>query len=253
MPRFVTSPALVLRVRDQGESDVILTLLSPKHGRITCIAKGAKRSRRRFVNKLEPYTLLDATWATSRSTLHRLDRAELVDAHPGLRTNPRGFAAAGVLAEQLLFWSREGNPDPETFELARWAFGFLQTPDRRILPVALLRLLALQGYRPHLGHCLDCGRIDRQDSFFAPHRHGIVCSECQSAPVGPATIHLCRGTVNFLTHVLAVPLGRLHRLHATRPCLDEALELAIGYAAFLLQRDLPAWAVYRSISEANKD
>ena len=53
--------AIVLRSIDYGESDRILTFLTDDFGKLKGIAKGARRSRRRFANALEPFSL---------STLH---------------------------------------------------------------------------------------------------------------------------------------------------------------------------------------
>ncbi|MCP6756869.1 DNA repair protein RecO, partial [Klebsiella pneumoniae] len=43
-----------LRWRAYGESDKIATFLTAEFGKLTGIAKGAKNSRRRFANSLEP-------------------------------------------------------------------------------------------------------------------------------------------------------------------------------------------------------
>jgi len=46
------TPAIVLRSRPFGESDKIVSFLTESYGKLTGIAKGAKRSRKRFVNPL---------------------------------------------------------------------------------------------------------------------------------------------------------------------------------------------------------
>ena len=46
----------VAAVFDYGESDKIVTFLTRDLGKVTGIAKGAKHSKRRFVNVLEPFT-----------------------------------------------------------------------------------------------------------------------------------------------------------------------------------------------------
>src|SRR5215470_10290947 len=51
-----TSEAIVLRARAYGESDKIVTFLTADAGKLTGIAKGAKNSRRRFANCLDPFT-----------------------------------------------------------------------------------------------------------------------------------------------------------------------------------------------------
>src|ERR1043166_4648954 len=56
--RYAT-PAIVLRARPYGESDKIVSFLTESHGKLTGIAKGAKRSRKRFANSLEPFSLVE--------------------------------------------------------------------------------------------------------------------------------------------------------------------------------------------------
>jgi DNA repair protein RecO (recombination protein O) len=81
--------ALVLRAVDFGESDAS-HLLTPDSGRLTAIAKGAKRSRRRFPGTHDVFNLLRVQVAPRRrpGTLARLEQAQLVDWHPGLRDRP---------------------------------------------------------------------------------------------------------------------------------------------------------------------
>jgi DNA repair protein RecO (recombination protein O) len=54
VPDSRSSLAIVLRWRAYGESDKIATFLTEDFGKLTGIAKGAKNSRRRFPNSLEP-------------------------------------------------------------------------------------------------------------------------------------------------------------------------------------------------------
>ena len=59
MPAPLTTPAIVLRSWSFGESDKIVSFLTESHGKLTGIAKGAKRSRKRFANSLEPFSLVN--------------------------------------------------------------------------------------------------------------------------------------------------------------------------------------------------
>src|SRR5262245_31804108 len=60
------TPAIILRSRVYGESDKIVTFLTRNWGKVTGIAKGAKRSRRRFVNVLESFTHVELRFRPSR-------------------------------------------------------------------------------------------------------------------------------------------------------------------------------------------
>ncbi len=82
------TPAIVLKVMDFGESDKIVTFYTLGYGKLTGIAKGAKRSKKRFVNKLEYFTFLNITAVPGRrSSLSRIDQAELINPYPPLREN----------------------------------------------------------------------------------------------------------------------------------------------------------------------
>ena len=61
------TPAIVLRSRAHGESDKIVTFLTRDWGKVTGIAKGAKRSRHRFVNVLEAFTQVQLRFRPGRA------------------------------------------------------------------------------------------------------------------------------------------------------------------------------------------
>ena len=60
-PLAQDTEAIVLDCRDHGESDKIVTFFCLDAGRLAGIAKGANRSKRRFVNKLELFSSLQLT------------------------------------------------------------------------------------------------------------------------------------------------------------------------------------------------
>ncbi len=244
------SPALVLRVLDHGESDKIITFFSPAAGRLSCIAKGAKRSSRRFVNKLELFTRLDIVWAPARRGLHRLDQAELVNPWPWLRSQPSSYGAAGIIAEQALHWIRENDSDPALFNLCEWALAALQDAEAadRIIIFTLLRIFDLQGYRPQLDHCLFCHKLTPGRYSFLLPQHGIACGSCRPRPAATTPL-LSLGTINLLRRAMHLPMDRLSRLRLDRTATDQALLFVRQYAAFLLQRDLAAWKVYEAFRQ----
>ena len=184
------SLAIVLQVKDHGDSDKIVTLYSLEHGKIVLIAKGAKRSKKRFVNKLEPFSLLAIHFAPSRhSSIMRLDQADLLAAFPRLRENYELYIAASLLCELVLHWTREHDSDEELFQLLRWALEGLATAGgdgNRTIIFFHVRMLDILGYRPDLTGCLDCRTLGASGvSFhFSPLRNGLVCSRCADPAAG---------------------------------------------------------------------
>jgi DNA repair protein RecO (recombination protein O) len=60
MPLYTTH-AIVIRVSNYGESDKIVTFFTRDFGKIKGIAKGARRSRKRFQNALDLFSHLRLT------------------------------------------------------------------------------------------------------------------------------------------------------------------------------------------------
>ena len=84
--------ALVLRSVDFGESDRVLHLLVPEAGRLTVIAKGARRSVKRFSGTLDYFNYLAVQIDRRRSTvMARLDQATLIRTYSSLRSDPKRF------------------------------------------------------------------------------------------------------------------------------------------------------------------
>ena len=75
--RRIRSEAILLRLVDFGESDRIVHLLCPEVGRLTAIAKGARRSVKRFGGSLDLCNLLRVQVEKRRPTsMARIDPSE---------------------------------------------------------------------------------------------------------------------------------------------------------------------------------
>ena len=80
----IDSEAIVLRGVRYGESDLILALLTPGMGRVSAIAKGARRPTSRQGGRLQPGVRLRASLAEGRGDLMTLRSTQVVDASAGL-------------------------------------------------------------------------------------------------------------------------------------------------------------------------
>ena len=105
MPLFRTQ-GVVLRARDLGEHDRLVTLYTRDLGKLTAVAKGARRVRSRFGGALELFTWGDATgFEREGRDLLRLDQkppeaAEFTpDAIVGFDTNRSQLWMSGTLRE----------------------------------------------------------------------------------------------------------------------------------------------------------
>ena len=243
------TPAVVIEIRTYGESDKIVTFYSKNRGRMSGIAKGAQRSLKRFVNKLELFSELEILFTDSRrSSLVRLDQAELLNPFPLIRGNYDRYTAATLICELLLQWTRENDPDHRLFELLTWSLGSLENLKRPAVWGAIffnIKLLTLLGYQPYLDGCTNCGVLSPQNTpyRFNITQSGLLCHKCgkREGKLLQPGLNISLSTARFLQKAQELPLGKLDRLHFTPAAVKESVAILKSYGNSILQRDITAW------------
>jgi DNA repair protein RecO (recombination protein O) len=206
--------AFVLLTRDHGESDRLVTLYTRSGGKITGMAKGARRSRRRFVHAFEPGSLVALTYREKRDFVF-IEACKLVDPHLGLRTDIARWGFAGLLSEVVLKLTPEGEPQKGLFGLMKEALGHL-CGDKDALNVTLIflfRFMHLMGYLPALAGCSVCGLPwDRARAWWWQMDQGkIACAEHRASLED--ALRLDVGALVLIRQIRELPLDRLWRLH----------------------------------------
>lgn len=235
---------VVLDVFEHGESDLIVTLFTRERGRLAAIAKGARRSRRRFVNKLEPFTSLRLHLTPSRqSSLYRLDEAEIISSRPELRFNYHRFTGASLICELILQWTREADPAPELHKLITWSLDRVHSGDVPwTVTVFTLRLLDLGGHRPVLDSCVICGKERKGAHRLSYSHHGLVCRGCDHG--GLSGKSLSAGMIRAMKELLAADLARVERIGLSRTDRKCILTTLLQYSAWLLQKETRSWKLF---------
>lgn len=178
--------AFLLRAVDYRDHDRIVTLLTREHGAIGVMARGARRSRKRFGGALEPFQRLAITWKPGRG-LGTLAEAVVRQSHPALLGSLAKLRVAGEGTAFVRTLCAEGQAEPVVFdELARFFehLGVLQEASesvsaRSVAALGLafrMRLLGLFGASPELEVCGVSGAPcpDDRPAYFDPTRGTLV-------------------------------------------------------------------------------
>lgn len=203
-PRRYTTEAIVIRHRDFGEADRIITLFTPEHGKIRAIAKGVRRSRSKSAGHLDLFTRCMVLVARGRN-LDIVTQAQALEYFPAFRTDLAAAGYAHYLAELLDSFVPDDLPNAQLYAL-------LQTSLRRLneepLPLGIrafeVALLDLSGYRPELHTCLGCGKqIVPEENHFSSALGGVLCPAC--AGQDPAAMPISIPALKLLRHLQTGP------------------------------------------------
>ena len=210
--------AIVLRSIRYGEADRILHLYTPGYGRLSAIAKGARRARSRFGARLEPFFHIGVILHEGRGELHTVTGVDTVAAHAGLREHAATIDAAARACDAVARLFETPDPHPEVFRLLANELTLLDLDvahARTATGLAFrLKLLLAAGIVPQLGSCAGCGESEHLRGFSAA-AGGVVCSACEAAafPLG-------QESHTFLVGALGRPLAEA----------PDASELALAQA-----------------------
>lgn len=236
--------ALILRTVDFSESDRVLHLLVPDGGRVAAIARGARRSVKRFGGTLDLFNHLRVQIDRRHSGgLSRLDQAQLIRSFPPLRVDPARFAMGCYLLELLDRLAPEGGSPQDMRRLFDFALSALEAisarrPDAQLRTILELRALAALGLRPELRRCVRCGRAAEGEAEIGFHvaEGGPVCGRCAAGLSGLLQVHL--GTLRALDRGLHLELESLDRLVLPPRALDEARRLVGQFQRFHIGLEL---------------
>lgn len=155
MPLY-TADALILRTYKLGEADRIVVFLTRDRGKKRGVAKGARRSRSRFVGALEPLTEARvAYFEKERRELVGLNYAETVRSPlaflgPAYVPDHSALGYVGYFAELLDEWAQEADADERLYRLGTSMLGALGAgaPVEPLARYFEYWLLRLQGVYP---------------------------------------------------------------------------------------------------------
>lgn len=177
---------------DYGDADRILRLLTPEHGRLSALARSARRSTKRFGGALDHGNRIDAALRPGAGSLWHLDEATLVDGRLGARRTLGTLALLSYATELCAALAREHHAEPRLFGLLDTAGLLLSAitgPPGPLFRLALeAKALTFAGLQPALMRCAACDGPAEDPMVFAPASGGAMHLACQPGEGQPVTL-----------------------------------------------------------------
>jgi len=229
--------AIVLRGRNYGEADKVLTVFTRGLGKIQAIAKGVRKPQSRLRGGVQPFTLSDMALHTGR-TWDIITQTEPRSVWLGTQASLETMVLASYLAELLDVMLPERECNGQVFDLACRAFAALSGPDPELTARASeIQLLGLMGYKPVLTVCAHDGKALGGDRIaFSARLGGALCREC--AGVEPERVQVSRVALSVLASMERMDLANVHRLKLSQPLRRELEDTLRYYLTYHVERRL---------------
>jgi len=241
----VRTLGLVIRSVDVFESSRVLTLFTRELGKVSALAKGARRLKSPFQSGLDLLGVCDIVLLHKASdALDLLTEAVTVETFASLRHDRAALYAGCHIAELLDALTDRHDPHPKLFDAARVTLRHLGDATARRSRLLRFELACLRelGLMPALDDCVHCGRpirlADQEDVAFGLSIGGVLCPDCR--PGQPHVATLSASTLETI-RLLATPgrgwtalWGRDDRLEEVRRTIGGVLSHVIGRPPRLL-------------------
>jgi DNA repair protein RecO (recombination protein O) len=244
--------AVLLRSVDVGETDCIVHLLTPDHGRVIAMAKSARKSVKRFPGTLDLMNHLEVELQLRDQRMTHIGRAKLVSPFLVLRRDPARFALGCHLVELLGRLAPEGSAAGDARALFDFTLAALRdiesvAPSPKMRLFLLLESLCALGLRPELRCCVRCTRELAGGGAFAFYLGdgGVRCSGCREEGGSSLPVHL--GTLRALEQGLRFGVQKLDRLVMGPREMEEAEQLVGRFHRFHVGLELRSEAFLREV------
>ena len=244
--------AIVLRSIDYGESDKIVTFYTSEFGKVKGIAKGARRSKKRFANVLELFSRLQLLFSRRNyDSLTLIEEGSVIDSYPPIRNDLHKTLFASYMMDITDHFTVENKKNAELFRLVQDFLNLMTLGDASedIIRFFEIRLLKLAGYEPVLDRCVTCRTPVGNGDFyhFSVQDGGLKCGVC--SPQSYSSLRVSMGTVKSLLLGKEMEKQNLCRLSLSEQSARESRLLLGRFIEHLLGKEVKSLHVIREIHE----
>ncbi len=245
---YQVTKGLVLRVTDTKETDKILTVLTPDMGKISVIAKGARRKGSRVAAATQLLVYSDMTLYESRNW-YMLNEAATISLFNGVRQDVELLALGSYFAELTEAVTEEQMPSGEILSLAcnaLYALGELKNDPETVKTAFEWRLLSLAGFEPMLDGCDHCGAEPNEAMLDVVN--GVL--RCRGCSGGQHSLHmpLCGASLAALRYIVTCEPKKLYSFSLGQEALERLSHAGEAFLSAQLERGFRTLDFYKQLT-----
>lgn len=247
-----TTEAVVLGIRNWGEADKIITLLSPEKGRIKAAAFGCRRPKSSLAGALQMFNQVEVQLREG-DKLDTVRTCSLLHANRLLSTDFTAMAYGAFVAETAGRLAIENFPQQEMYHRLLDIFGSFGDRNPRVGAVAAAyQLLEYSGMQLGYQYCTQCGCELQGDGCFDFEAGGALCSKCGAERrrlLGEHQVLDYPAPVReFIQQLLQLDWHSRPALTVKGQTMVAAEGLLLGYLHFIFEQPLKSLEFIRQIS-----
>ena len=210
---------IVLAESNVGDYDKMLTILTPNLGKISCVAKGARRPRSALLAGTQIFCFGEYLVFKGSQTYH-INSVEPIEVFYNLRIDLDKLKYAVHINKIVQDVTQENQNTYKILQLLLNTLYTISELDKNldmVLGVFKLRLLSILGFTPKIDKCTNCEEKEKLE-YFSIKDNGLKCKTCGKQDT--SAISISQSTLNAIKYTITAPPKKLYSFNLK----DEALE-----------------------------
>lgn len=201
---------MVLKTADLKENDKLVWLFTEKLGKVSAVARGAKKSKSKFLSLSLNFSYGEYVLFKGRN-LYTINEGELIDSFQVFLKDLDTLTYASYLCELIDIALMDEESNRELFRDFLTAFYLIKSEalDIELIVRAFeVKLLKATGYELNLEHCCLCKKKINKSNYINLQYIGGVCDECSKIN----GYNISFSAYNALRVLTKLPIEKVYRL-----------------------------------------
>lgn len=244
---YLNTKGLVVRVTPYNDTDAILSILTPSHGKLAVKARGLRRKNSPLTAPCQLLAYAEFVLFEYRG-MYTINEAHSVELFSSLRKDLQKLSLGSYFAQAAETMSQEDLPNPELLSLVLnclYGLSKLDVPEVQVKAVFELRSACLSGYAPDLYGCYRCG-CENPDRFDISEGR-LECAVCRNPESTGLRMPVTPGILDAMRYICVCDSKKLFSFSASPDTLEALSYVTESYLSTQLERGFSALDFYKSL------
>ncbi len=213
---IINTQAIVIKAIKHKEYDLILVLFTRKLGKVSVVAKGARKSKSSLLSCSQIFTYGNYT-LRRRGDMYILSQGDVIKSFYNLAYNLDAFTYAthitAILNNNLL----EHQKNDRIFKLYAHTLKYLsenEYSEELLSRIFELKFLDYIGMKPQISVCVTCGSKNFDNAMFNVFEGGVVCENCSKKYLENIKIDIT--TLRFMEYILSRDINNISNISVSK-------------------------------------
>ena len=225
----INTQAVVLKAVKFKENDIILTLFTRNHGKISAIARGAQRPKSKLMATSQVFSYNNYV-LKKQNDMYVVYQSESIKSFYNIARDFDAFSYASFIMKLVEVALVEGQTSSRLFVmLVRTLFIYSEgvSDAKFILDAFILKFLDYTGFRPNVESCTHCHGLEYSRAVFSIQDGGIVCEKCK--PDLENYLKIDQTTIRLMQYILKNDIIDINKAEVSKILVDELFFLLKKY------------------------